>query len=158
MIFLVYMRLLYASSVVIFLVYMRVCLFVLVLVVFLETSAKPILTLGAGGFGYGCGSNSPAAQIPYSFVRLGPDTTPLNKHLYFEPSHFGGYNDGEHAVKAFSHMHLVGAGDIDMGVFGFLPTIGWGEIPKVPTDNSTTPFVKEEEVAEPGYYSNFLPH
>lgn len=38
--------------------------------------SKPDLYLGAGGFGYGCGSNSPAAQVPYSFVRLGPDTAP----------------------------------------------------------------------------------
>jgi len=40
---------------------------------------KPDLQIGAGGFGYGCGSNSPAAQVPYSFVRLGPDTAPLFK-------------------------------------------------------------------------------
>jgi len=36
--------------------------------------SKPDLVVGAGGFGYGCGSNSPAVQMPYSFVRLGPDT------------------------------------------------------------------------------------
>ena len=40
---------------------------------------KPNLFLGAGGVGYGCGSNSPAVQIPFSYVRLGPDTTPLIK-------------------------------------------------------------------------------
>jgi len=40
---------------------------------------KPDLQIGAGGFGFGCGSNSPAAQVPYSFVRLGPDTAPLFK-------------------------------------------------------------------------------
>ena len=44
-----------------------------------HVSGKPKLTLGAGGFGFGCGSNSPAAQVPYSFVRLGPDTAPLLK-------------------------------------------------------------------------------
>lgn len=40
---------------------------------------KPNLFLGAGGVGYGCGSNSPAVQRPFSYVRLGPDTTPLIK-------------------------------------------------------------------------------
>jgi hypothetical protein len=40
---------------------------------------KPDLQIGAGGFGFGCGSNSPAVQVPYSFVRLGPDTAPLFK-------------------------------------------------------------------------------
>lgn len=46
-------------------------------------AAKPKLTLGAGGLGFGCGSNSPAAQVPYSYVRLGPDTAPLSKKMYF---------------------------------------------------------------------------
>lgn len=39
--------------------------------------SKPNLHIGTGGFGFGCGSNSPAAQVPYSFVRLGPDTSPM---------------------------------------------------------------------------------
>lgn len=80
--------------------------------------------LGTGGFGYGCGSNSPAIQLPYSYLRLGPDTTPKNKKLYASFQHFGGYSDADHAVRAFSHMHLVGAGEIDMGVFGVLPMTG----------------------------------
>ena len=84
-------------------------------------STKPKLTLGAGGFGFGCGSNSPATQLPYSYVRLGPDTAPLSKKMYFEFQHFGGYSDADHSLKAFSHMHLVGAGVIDMGIFGVLP-------------------------------------
>ena len=45
-------------------------------------SSKPNLYLGTGGFGFGCGSNSPAAQVPFSFVRLGPDTSPMEKKLY----------------------------------------------------------------------------
>ena len=39
--------------------------------------SDPNLFIGTGGFGFGCGSNSPAVQVPFSFVRLGPDTTPL---------------------------------------------------------------------------------
>ena len=126
---------------------------------FLLAQQKPILTLGAGGFGFGCGSNSPAVQVPFSYVRLGPDTTPLHKQFYFEPSHYGGYSEGDHAVKAFSHMHLVGAGIIDMGIFGFLPVIGPhkpDQLPKIPIDNKTVAFTKEDEVAEPGYYSSYL--
>ena len=41
--------------------------------------ANPDLEIGTGGVGFGCGSNSPDAQVPYSFVRLGPDTAPLMK-------------------------------------------------------------------------------
>ena len=41
--------------------------------------SNPDLEIGTGGVGFGCGSNSPAAQVPYSYVRLGPDTAPLLK-------------------------------------------------------------------------------
>ena len=54
--------------------------FVFILALLLPfASSIPDLILGAGGFGFGCGSNSPAVQVPYSFVRLGPDTAPLLK-------------------------------------------------------------------------------
>lgn len=82
---------------------------------------KPNLFLGTGGVGFGCGSNSPAVQRPFSYVRLGPDTTPVVKKLYFEPNHFGGYSQMDHAMRAISHMHLVGAGVADLGVLGILP-------------------------------------
>jgi putative alpha-1,2-mannosidase len=59
------------------------------------TVNKPNLFLGAGGFGYGCGSNSPYAQRPFSYVRLGPDTTPDIRKLYFNFQHFGGYNTAD---------------------------------------------------------------
>ena len=53
-------------------------LFLIVLANFVSflVTAKPNLQIGAGGFGFGCGSNSPAVQVPYSYVRLGPDTAP----------------------------------------------------------------------------------
>ena len=86
--------------------------------------AKPDLFLGTGGFGFGCGSNSPAVQVPFSYVRLGPDTSPLEKITYMPFQHFGGYDNSDKAVRAFSHMHLVGAGVIDMGIFGILPKLG----------------------------------
>jgi len=52
---------------------------ILVLLLFPLLQSKPDLLIGTGGFGFGCGSNSPAAQIPYSYVRLGPDTSPVIK-------------------------------------------------------------------------------
>ena len=93
----------------------------LTLILFVVINGKPDLFLGAGGLGFGCGSNSPAVQRPFSYVRLGPDTTPLIKKLYFEPHHFGGYSDMDHSIRAISHMHLVGAGVADLGVLGILP-------------------------------------
>ena len=94
---------------------------IILIILITDASSKPNLVLGAGGFGFGCGSNSPAVQVPYSFVRLGPDTAPLLKKEYKKFQHFGGYNDADHYLRAFSHMHLVGAGVIDMGIFGILP-------------------------------------
>jgi hypothetical protein len=94
--------------------------FILILLINLVNS-EPNLFLGAGGVGYGCGSNSPAVQRPFSYVRLGPDTTPLIKKEYFDPHHYGGYSTRDIGVRAFSHMHLVGAGVIDLGIFGILP-------------------------------------
>jgi hypothetical protein len=91
------------------------------LILFVIIFAKPNLFLGSGGIGYGCGSNSPAVQRPFSFVRLGPDTTPLLKKFYFEPHHYGGYSDMDHAIRAISHMHLVGSGVADLGILGILP-------------------------------------
>jgi hypothetical protein len=52
-------------------------------VLFVVAITKPDLFLGAGGVGYGCGSNSPAVQRPFSYVRLGPDTTPILRKMYF---------------------------------------------------------------------------
>lgn len=85
------------------------------------TISKLDLTIGAGGVGYGCGSNSPLAQSPFGFMRLGPDTTPAIKKLYTKFQHFGGYSDADRYIRGFSHMHLVGAGVQDLGIFGVLP-------------------------------------
>jgi putative alpha-1,2-mannosidase len=84
-------------------------------------SSRINMQIGAGGFGFGCGSNSPAAQLPYSYVRLGPDTAPLLRSAYFDFQHFGGYHTSDSYIRAFSHMRLVGAGVLDLGIFGLLP-------------------------------------
>jgi hypothetical protein len=52
---------------------------VLLLTLLFLVHLKPNLFLGAGSVGFGCGSNSPAVQRPFSYVRLGPDTTPIIK-------------------------------------------------------------------------------
>ena len=116
--------------------------------------AKIDLFLGTGGFGFGCGSNSPAVQVPYSYVRLGPDTTPMFRKLYKPFQHFGGYSFADHSIRAFSHMHLVGAGVQDMGILGILPKISKGNL-EVPID-PLAQFYKNSEYAEPGYYSSEL--
>lgn len=50
--------------------------FLLSLILNIIAHPKPNLFIGTASFGFGCGSNSPAAQLPYGMMRLGPDTTP----------------------------------------------------------------------------------
>jgi putative alpha-1,2-mannosidase len=69
--------------------------FILLTLLVFTTFTKPNLFLGAGGFGFGCGSNSPLAQRPFSYVRLGPDTSPLIKKTYLPFQHFGGYSTAD---------------------------------------------------------------
>ena len=63
-----------------------------------QVYSKPNLFLGTGGFAFGCGSNSPAVQVPFSYVRLGPDTSPALKKSYIKASHFGGYSDSASVI------------------------------------------------------------
>jgi putative alpha-1,2-mannosidase len=107
---------------------------IILLIALIFAQGKPKLTIGAGGLGFGCGSNSPAAQVPYSYVRLGPDTAPLFKKEYLSFQHYGGYSDADRYIRAFSHMHLVGAGVLDMGLFGILPKKA-DKKPTIPKDN-----------------------
>ena len=117
---------------------------ILICLLFGLITGKPNLFIGTGGFAFGCGSNSPAVQRPFSFIRLGPDTSPLAKKLNFPFQHFGGYSDNDHSIRAFSHMHLVGAGVQDLGVYGVLPQIvpKSSSHPKIPSPNLTTKFFK----------------
>jgi len=114
--------------------------------------SSPDMQIGAGGIGFGCGSNSPAAQLPYSYVRLGPDTAPRLKKEFTKFQHFGGYNTADHYLRAFSHMRLVGAGVMDMGIFGVLPTPSDSKKPSIPSKDLTVKFIKSSEKATPGYY------
>lgn len=54
----------------------RIILLLLLLSLF---KSNPDLFLGTGSVGFGCGSNSPAVQRPFSYLRIGPDTTPIIK-------------------------------------------------------------------------------
>lgn len=111
--------------------------------------SKPNLNIGTGGYGFGCGSNSPLAQEPFGMMRLGPDTTPPVQKFYTKFQHYGGYSDYDRYLRAFSHMHLVGAGVLDLGILGILPTRD--KKPRIPKDRVIW-FNKLEEEAEPGYY------
>jgi putative alpha-1,2-mannosidase len=79
------------------------------------------------------------------------------KKEYAQFEHYGGYHESDEGVRAFSHLHLVGAGVMDMGVIGVLPVVARKRLlPPVARQERITRMTKEEEIAEPGYYSTYL--
>ncbi len=83
------------------------------------------------------GALMPAACLPYSMVKLSPDTT--------RPS-TAGYNPGE-PIIGFSHTHIGGTGGAAFGGQILVrPQTG-------PLDISLPPSPKKGEFASPGYYA-----
>ena len=61
------------------------------------------------------GHTSPAAAAPFGLVQLGPDTV---------DGGVAGYHDKDSLILGFSHTHLSGTGQGDLGDFLFVPIIG----------------------------------
>ncbi|KNC48866.1 alpha-1,2-mannosidase [Thecamonas trahens ATCC 50062] len=111
--------------------------------------------IGTGGTGFGIGSTPPGAQAPFGLVRASPDTTGLIYEIF---NHFGGYyyhDDVDGKIRAFSHLHMQGAGAPDLGVIGVMLAR------KPPHQSCTTKFdgcwasrfSHSRESAFPGYYA-----
>ncbi|BCM88952.1 hypothetical protein IAD21_00794 [Abditibacteriota bacterium] len=93
---------------------------------------NPLMGTSAGG-----GALSPAACLPYSMVKLAPDTT--------RPS-TAGYNSDE-PIIGFSHTHIGGTGgNAFAGQILVRPQTGG-------LDVTLTPSPKTDEFASPGYYT-----
>jgi len=127
--------------------------------------------IGTGGYGYGVGSLSPAAQLPFGAMRLGPDTASSAGDAGWR--HASGYNWADTFVRAFSHTRLVGAGVIDLGNVGVMPLMldaepeggwrpsdfGFSGASKKPKAIDSTPITwwslydRDSEIASPGRYS-----
>lgn len=111
--------------------------------------------IGTGGLAYGYGGINPGAQLPYSALRLGPDTTDTVVDMSFR--HFSGYNYNDKIIRGFSHTHLVGGGVNDLGNFGFMPTVTDAavDLKSLPIDSAPfwwSSFNKTSERASPGFY------
>lgn len=107
---------------------------------------------GSGGDGFSYGGGTPAAQLPVSPMRLGPDT--CQNGNAFEVLHASGYNDNDSDLFGFSHLRFVGTGVADFGNLRALPL---NERPVLPPQNLFVAQDKDVEFAEPGYYSTRLP-
>ena len=86
----------------------------------LVEEAQPLC--GSGGWGFGCGSLPPGAQLPRGFARVSPDTTPELERIELPFNHFGGYHYADGYVRTFSHVHTSGAGVGDLGLLGVVPS------------------------------------
>jgi len=108
---------------------------------------------GTGGIGFGVGSTSPAACVPFGMVRLGPDTSWNGINPIF--AHNVGYWYVDNEIRGFSHTRLSGIGVTDYGNFRFMPAVG---NPKKRIDQSgyISKFSHNDESAHPGYYSVIL--
>ncbi|MBR1926765.1 MAG: GH92 family glycosyl hydrolase [Bacteroidales bacterium] len=94
------------------------------------------------------GHTYPGAAAPFGLVQLSPDTP---------EGGVAGYHDKDRSLLGFSHTHLSGTGEGDLGDFLFTPVIG-----EVPQDEdgyspSPLPFDKKDETAWAGYYKVRFP-
>ena len=94
------------------------------------------------------GHTSPAAAAPFGLVQLGPDTV---------DGGVAGYHDKDSLILGFSHTHLSGTGQGDLGDFLFVPVIG--EVPQNQDGFAVPPlpFSHKDEKASAGYYQVKFP-
>jgi predicted alpha-1,2-mannosidase len=99
--------------------------------------------LGTGGHGH----TYPGATAPFGLVQLSPDTR-LGGW-----DGCSGYHNSDSLLYGFSHTHLSGTGIEDYCDVLFLPFTG-----EIELENKmyASPFSKQKEKAEAGYYSVFL--
>jgi len=109
--------------------------------------------IGSGGIGFGVGSTSPAAQVPFGAVRLGPDSSWNGLNPIF--AHNVGYWYLDNQIRGFSHTRLSGIGTTDYGNFRFMPATGAPE-KRIEQKGYLSRFDHEDESARPGYYSVVL--
>ena len=94
------------------------------------------------------GHTFPGAAAPFGMVQLSPDTP---------DGGVAGYHDNSRTILGFSHTHLSGTGEGDLGDFLFVPVTG--EVLEDENGYSVPPipFSKEDETAWAGYYKVRLP-
>lgn len=106
--------------------------------------------IGSGGLGFGYGSTVTGACAPFGMVRLAPDTTMSAGAVPFH--HFSGYHYDDTIIRGFSHLHFHGTGVQGYGNVLVMPVPGFTP-EKITPRRYRSPFVKNEEIATPGYYA-----
>lgn len=100
--------------------------------------------IGTGGHGH----TFPGAVMPFGMVQLSPDTRLTGW------DGCSGYHDSDRLIFGFSHTHLSGTGVADLCDILLMPVTEGGQY--LNNKEYASPFRKETEAAEPGYYRVFL--
>eukprot|EP01052_Picozoa_sp_SAG31_P014799 SAG31_NODE_931_length_10914_cov_5.629589_9_plen_327_part_01 len=75
----------------------------------------------------------------------------MRPELWLDFEHYGGANYEDHYIHAFSVLHMVGPGALDLGTLGVMP-IGAAD-KAVDVNGMKAPFKHAAEHARPGHYS-----
>lgn len=111
--------------------------------------------IGTGGFpSYTGGDNIPGATLPFSMVRLSPDTRFFLGRDFFDESTVStaGYYYADNHIMGFSHTRLIGTGAWDGGHFRVVPSAGEKSLQKY-INGKFNLFSHKNEIAFPGYYA-----
>ncbi|HOX38793.1 MAG TPA: GH92 family glycosyl hydrolase [Candidatus Brocadiia bacterium] len=115
-----------------------------------ELGAMVNVFSGTGGITWVCATNSPAATLPFSRIRLGADTASGYKSDRL--SNQSGYYYGDKKIIGFSHTRLIGAWAEDGGHVRIFPTIE-SRVAKARAGDRSAAFSHAEEKGFPGYYA-----
>ena len=107
--------------------------------------------IATGGIGYSVGCAYPGASLPFSMIKLSPDTATeygANGGYY----RGGGYHYDDRTIQGFSHMHLHGPGLTDYGVLSVMP-VNQMNSEKTTRLGYNSAFSHDDEHAEVGLYT-----
>jgi predicted alpha-1,2-mannosidase len=108
--------------------------------------------IGTGGIWYLCGHNSPGVTLPFSSIRLSPDTVAWGGTRAANTS---GYFYSDPLVLGFSHTRLLGTGAVDGGNFRIVPS--HSGLPLSERRELNAELDHRHERAFPGYYAISFP-
>jgi len=110
--------------------------------------------IGTGGVPWTCAYNFPGVSLPFSVMRLSPETASMLTND--RALNTSGYFYGDDKIIGFSHTRLVGTGATDGGHFLVQPVSDVNSIQKIQKDIFYK-FSHKNELAYPGYYSLDFP-
>jgi predicted alpha-1,2-mannosidase len=134
-----------------------ICLFSICSRADLQPVDEAIPMVGTGGHGH----TYPGAITPFGFVQLSPDTrVPTNPWTLEGWDGCSGYHYSDSFLMGFSHTHLSGTGQGDLGDLLVMPLTGELEGTNIyqplAAERFRSGFSHDKELSRPGYYRVLL--